>query len=184
MACTKQTARGAALAGKPPRATYPHKKPIKRKQVAPKKRWGAINEWGIPPAVKIARENAALRKSAMNATPQGFYKPPEGHTQSGRCCKYGRRALNEICFYQSTYNLLIRALPFSRLIRELLNEARPSSVDSFRIQAIAVHVLQWAAEAYMVRLLEDTNLCALHARRCTIMPKDIQLARRIRGEHA
>ena len=134
--------------------------------------------------MKIARENAALRKSAANATPQGFYKPPTGRTQTGQRRKYGRRALNEIRFYQSTYNLLIRALPFSRLIRELLSEARPNSVDPFRIQATAVHVLQWVAEAYVVRLLEDTNLCALHARRCTIMPKDIQLAHRIRGECA
>ena len=125
-----------------------------------------------------------LRKKASNSTPQGYYKPLEGPTQSGRRCKYGTRALNEIRFYQSTYNLLIRALPFSQLIRELLNEARPRSVDPYRIQAMAVHVLQWAAEAYLVGLLEDTNLCALHAKRCTILPKDIQLARRIRGECA
>ena len=155
-----------------------------RENTAPKKRRGVINERGIPPAVKIARENAALQKSATNATPHGFYKPPTGHTQTGQRRKYGRRALNEIRFYQSTYNLLIRALLFSRLIRELLSEVRPNSVDPFRIQATAVHVLQWVAEAYMVGLLEDTNLCALHARRCTIMPKDIQLARRIRGERA
>ena len=80
--------------------------------------------------------------------------------------------------------MLIRALPFSRLIRELLNEARPRSRDPYHIQAMAVHVLQWAAEAYLVGLLEDTNLCTLHAKCCTILPKDIQLARRIRGECA
>ena len=80
--------------------------------------------------------------------------------------------------------MLIRALPFSRLIRELLNEARPRSVDLYRIQAMAVHILQWAAEAYLVGLLEDTNLCALHAKRCTILPKDIQLAHHIHGECA
>ena len=45
-------------------------------------------------------------------------------------------------------------------------------------------ILQEASEAYLVGLFEDTNLCAIHAKRVTIMPKDIQLARRIRGERA
>lgn len=53
-----------------------------------------------------------------------------------------------------------------------------------RFQSHAVLALQEAAEAYLVGLFEDTNLCAIHAKRVTIMPKDIQLARRIRGERA
>ena len=51
-----------------------------------------------------------------------------------------------------------------------------------RIQAVAIKGLQEAAEAYLVGLFEDSNLCAIHARRVTIMPRDVQLARRIRGE--
>ena len=51
-----------------------------------------------------------------------------------------------------------------------------------RFQSSAIAALQEAAEAYLVGLFEDTNLCAIHAKRVTIMPKDIQLARRIRGE--
>ena len=47
-----------------------------------------------------------------------------------------------------------------------------------------IFVFQEASEAYLVGLFEDTNLCAIHAKRVTIMPKDIQLARRIRGERA
>ena len=47
-----------------------------------------------------------------------------------------------------------------------------------------LRIVQEAAEAYLVGLFEDTNLCAIHAKRVTIMPKDIQLARRIRGERA
>ena len=125
-----------------------------------------------------------LRKKASNATPQVYYKPPEGPTQSGQQCKYGTRALNEIRFYQSTYNLLIRALPFSQLIHELLYAARPRSVDPYQIQSMAMHVLQWAAEAYVVGLLKDMNLCTLHAKCCTILPKDIHLTRCIRGECA
>ena len=123
-----------------------------------------------------------LRKRASNSTPQGYYKLLEGPTLSGQQCHYGKRALNEIHFYKSTSNLLIRALPLSQLICELLNEVRP--VDLFCMQAMAVHVLQQAAEAYLVGLLEDTNLCALHAKCCTILPKDIQLAHRICGERA
>lgn len=51
-----------------------------------------------------------------------------------------------------------------------------------RFQSAAIMALQEAAEAYLVGLFEDSNLCAIHAKRITIMPKDLQLARRIRGE--
>ena len=77
-------------------------------------------------------------------------------------------------------DLLLRKLPFFRLVREVTN---PHKAD-VRFQSSAVLALQEATEAYMVGLFEDTNLCALHARRVTIMAKDIQLARRIRGEKA
>ncbi|KRX49246.1 histone H3.3 [Trichinella murrelli] len=69
-------------------------------------------------------------------------------------------ALREIRRYQRSTELLIRKLPFQCLVREE------------------------AAEAYLVGLFEDTNLCAIHAKRVTIMPKDIQLSRRIRSERA
>ena len=83
MARTKQTVRGVVHGRGKPRATYPHKKPT-RKQPAPKKRRGPIHGKDIPAAVRIAWENASLRKKASNATPQGYYKPPEGPTQSGQ----------------------------------------------------------------------------------------------------
>ena len=178
MAHTKQTSWGVALSGKS-RATYPHRKEV-HKQTKPKKRLGSTTDPRVPIAVWLARENVALRSKASNATPQGFYKPPTEPTKSGNKCSYGRRALNEIRFYQKNVNLLIRQLPFSRFVRELLFEEK----SNIHIQALALHVLQWASEAYIVGLLEDTNLCALHTKRVTIMPKDIQLARRIRGERA
>ena len=53
-----------------------------------------------------------------------------------------------------------------------------------RYQESAMLALQEAAEAYLVGYFEDANLCAIHAKRVTIMPKDIQLARRIRGERS
>ncbi|CAH2021283.1 unnamed protein product [Acanthoscelides obtectus] len=73
-----------------------------------------------------------------------------------------------------------RKLPFQRLVREIAQDFK----TDLRFQSSAVMALQEASEAYLVGLFEDTNLCAIHAKRVTIMPKDIQLARRIRGERA
>lgn len=90
----------------------------------------------------------------------------------------GTVALREIRKLQKSTEMLIRKLPFQRLVRELAQDFR----SDLRFQSSAVLALQEAAEAYLVTLFEDTNLCAIHAKRVTIMPKDIQLARRIRGE--
>ncbi|MCP9263540.1 hypothetical protein DINM_006819 [Dirofilaria immitis] len=88
--------------------------------------------------------------------------------------------LREIRRYQKSTELLIRKLPFQRLVREIAQDFK----TDLRFQSSAVLALQEASEAYLVGLFEDTNLCAIHAKRVTIMPKDIQLARRIRGERA
>ena len=61
-------------------------------------------------------------------------------------------------------------------------EEKPQMMDPWQMQAMAIYVLQWAAEAYLVGLLEDTNLIAIHTKHVTIMPKDIQLVLRIQGE--
>ena len=86
--------------------------------------------------------------------------------------------LNPVHRYQKSTELLIRKLPFQRLVREIAQVSRPD----LRFQSAAVMALQEASEAYLVRLFEDTNLCAIHAKRVTIMPKDMQLARRIGGK--
>ena len=90
----------------------------------------------------------------------------------------GVMALHEIRHYQKSSALLIRKLPFQRLVREIAQDFK----TDLRFQSAAILCLQEAAEAYLVGLFEDTNLCAIHARRVTITPKDLQLARRIRGE--
>ncbi|CAM6040398.1 unnamed protein product [Sphagnum compactum] len=92
--------------------------------------------------------------------------------------KPGTKALKEIRHYQKTCDLLIRRLPFARLVKEIT--AQYSDVVT-RWTAEALTALQEATEDYMVHLFEDTNLCAIHAKRVTIMPKDLQLARRLRG---
>ena len=94
--------------------------------------------------------------------------------------KPGTVTLREIRRFQKSTELLIRKLPFQRLVREIASDFK----TDLRFQSSAVLALQEAAEAYMVGLFEDTNLCAIHAKRVTIMPKDVQLARRIRGERA
>ncbi len=98
----------------------------------------------------------------------------------------GTVALREIRRYQKSTELLIRRAPFARIVREVMQDTPVRGFDgaSARIQSSALAALQEAAEAYLIGLFEDTNLCAIHAKRITIMPKDIQLSRRIRGERA
>ena len=73
-----------------------------------------------------------------------------------------------------------RYRPGTVALREIAQDFK----TDLRFQSSAVLALQEASEAYLVGLFEDTNLCAIHAKRVTIMPKDVQLARRIRGERA
>jgi histone H3 len=90
----------------------------------------------------------------------------------------GERALREIRAYQASTDLLLRRLPFARLVREIQQQM---SRFAFRWQGTAILALQEAAEAHICSLFEDANLCAIHGKRVTVMPKDMQLARRIRG---
>lgn len=90
----------------------------------------------------------------------------------------GEKALREIRQYQSSTSLLLRRLPFARLVREI---QYGMTRQPYRWQGSAILALQEASEAHLVALFEDSNLCAIHGKRVTIMPKDMQLARRIRG---
>ncbi len=112
-----------------------------------------------------------LAKKAARGTPDGGVKKPHRY-------RPGTVALREIRKYQKSTGLLIRKLPFQRLVCEIAHTFQ----TDLRFQSTAILALQDASEAYLVGLFEDTNLCAIHAKRVTIMPKDIQLARRIRGE--
>ena len=107
--------------------------------------------------------------------------PATGGVKKPRRYRPGTKALREIRKYQKSTDLLIRKLPFQRLVREI---AKEFFNNDLRFQSTAILALQEASEAYLVGLFEDTNLCAIHAKRVTIMPSDILLARRIRGERA
>ncbi len=92
----------------------------------------------------------------------------------------GTLALKEIRKYQKSTNLVISKAAMERTIRELCDEY----VKDIRWSNAAVMAIHHATENYCTKLFEDVNICAIHAKRETIMPKDIQLARRIRGERA
>jgi len=119
------------------------------------------------------RKQLATKAARKSAPATGGVKKPHRY-------RPGTVALREIRRYQKSTELLIRKLPFQRLVREIAQDYK----TDLRFQSLAVLALQEAAEAYLVGLFEDTNLCAIHAKRVTIMPKDIQLARRIRGERS
>jgi histone H3 len=136
------------------------------KQTARKSTGGKAPRKGLP-------TKAARKKAYGTATASGGVKKTHRY-------RPGTVALREIRKYQKSTELLIRKLPFQRLVRQIACELK----SDLRFQSTAILALQEAAEAYLVGLFEDTNLCAIHAKRVTIQPKDIQLARRIRGEKA
>jgi histone H3 len=146
----------------------PQTKTFKKKTMARTKQTARKSTGGKAPRKQLATK--AARKSA----------PATGGVKKPHRYRPGTVALREIRRYQKSTELLIRKLPFQRLVREIAQDFK----TDLRFQGSAVLALQEAAEAYLVGLFEDTNLCAIHAKRVTIMPKDIQLARRIRGERS
>ena len=123
------------------------------------------------PAGKAPRKQIGSKAARKSAPIQGGIKKPHRY-------RPGTVALREIRKFQKSTDLLIRKLPFQRVVREIAQQFK----SDLRFQSQAVLALQEASEAYLVGLFEDTNLCAIHAKRVTIFPKDMQLSRRIRGE--
>lgn len=138
----------------------------------------------------MARTKTAPRKGASIKQPRrqtgtktlraSSKKTSEAPITAKKSHRYrpGTVALREIRRYQKGTDLLIRKLPFQRVVKSIAKEIK----GNVRFQNSALMALQEAAEAYMVGLFEDTNLCAIHARRVTILIRDMQLARRIRGD--
>ena len=124
-------------------------------------------------AAMVARKRSAVRSRSSD-------RASAGEARRRRRYRPGTVALREIRRYQKSADLLIRKAPFQRLVREIVQDFK---VD-VRLQSTALLALQEAAEAYLISLFEDTNLCAMHAKRVTIMPKDMRLAKRIRGERS
>ena len=135
------------------------------------------------------RKQLATKAARKSAPTSGGVKKPHRYRHGFfvasviTCCWFyrpGTVALREIRRYQKSTDLLIRKLPFQRLVREIAMDFK----GDLRFQSTAIQALQEATESYLVSLFEDTNLCCIHAKRVTISNKDMQLARRIRGERA
>ena len=148
----------------------------------------------------MARTKQTARKSTGGKAPRKQLAtkvrtrkeaPATGGVKKPHRYRPGTVALREIRRYQKSTDLLMMKRPFGRLVREIMqvevtditNAKRYTHVD-YRMTGSSLFALQEATEAYHVGLFEDTNLCAIHAKRKTIMPKDMQLARRIRGERS
>ena len=139
----------------------------------------------------MARTKQSVRKSTGGKAPRDQLITTAAAKQATAAAKAGKVkkrhryrpgtvALREIRKYQKSTDLVLRRLPFQRLVRELAQNFHPTG--DLRFQSTAILALQEATEAYLVSLFEDTNLIAMHTKRVTIMPRDMQLARRIRGD--
>jgi histone H3 len=129
---------------------------------------------------KAPHEQLCTKAAQRNAPKTGGIKKPYQY------CR-GTVALHKICGYQKSTDLLIHKMPFQRLAREVLQDLQNPIIgvryNVCRFQATLLLAMQESVEAISIGLFEDANLCAIHARRVTIMPKDMQLSLRIRGEY-
>ena len=165
--------------GKQPRKQLA-KKSLKKVRVlhglmnAPKRGESSLSE--------IRKWNKQGRRKVPGETKRGWMKKgTRARDARGRLLKKmhpGTVALREIRFYQCSRVFLIPMLAFQRYVREVCQDV----AKEYRWQAIALYHLQVAAEAYVVGVLADTNLCAIHCKCMTIFPKDLHLARRLRGK--
>ncbi len=136
----------------------------------------------------MARSKQTARKSTGGKAPrkklatQKARKSAAQQHQARKKFRFrpGTVALREIRRYQKSTDLLIRRAPFARLVRDIAQDLK----TGLRWTKNAIEALHHASEAYLVGLLEDTNLLAVHAKRVTIRPVDMSLARRIRGERS
>ncbi|THU80522.1 histone H3 [Dendrothele bispora CBS 962.96] len=158
MARIKQTAR-KSTGGKPP--------PIRRQPLMEDEYHPASSpiQWGRKTPRQMCIKTPTKPSKSADIPKKRRFRP-------------GAVALREIRRYQASTELLIRKLPFQRLVREIAQDFK----RDIRFQSSAIKALQEAAEAYLVDLFEATNACAIHAKRVTIQPKDMALARKLRGE--
>merc|ERR1711937_160108 len=137
-------------------------------------------------SVKMGRTKQTAVKSTDGKAPRKAMASKAARKSSGAVVgqkkahrfRPGTKALREIKKFQKSTDLLLRKLPFQRLVREIAREHN----QDLMFQAQALGALQEASEMYLVGMFEDTNLAAIHAKRVTIMPRDLQLARRLRGD--
>lgn len=136
----------------------------------------------MPKSKVAAKAKAATKMPTKHKDSKAIKKtaPAEGGMKDKRRkgFKPGTVTLREVKRYQKTVNMLLPRAPFQRLVKEITERMD----HKLRFQSQALQALQEATEAYIVGLFEDTNLCAIHAKRVTVQKKDMHLARRIRGD--
>ncbi|XP_039711523.1 histone H3.3A-like [Pteropus medius] len=130
------------------------------------------------PTTSNSTHGKALRKQLATKAPSKS-APSTGEVKKPYCYRPSTIALCEVRRYQKSTEL-IRKLSFQHLVREIAQDIK----TDLCFQNAAIGALQESSEAYLVGLFEDTNLCDIHAKRVTIMPKGIYLAHRIHGKHA
>ena len=128
------------------------------------------------PLQQLQPQKKTKKTTAANKT-----APETGGVKKPRRYRPGTVALREIRKYQRSTELLIPKSRFARLVREISQDYMEGGM---RFSASAILALQASAEEGLVQLFEDAQLCSIHANRVTIRPKDLQLARRIKGRHA
>ena len=154
----------ARKGGKPPKGNKKKKKKGKEGS-KPRKITGGKQ-------IKFAIPMKALQKST----------PATGGVKKPHRYRPGTVALREICCYQKCTNLLITMLPLSQLVHEIAQDVGRRGFH-YHFQSQAIFALQETAEAYIVWFLDDTNLCAIHAKRKTITPKDMYLVQRMHWDY-
>ena len=180
MARTKQTARASTRAGKAYRVANPL--PTKANRQSNDMSDMSEKKEAVKPRIKFT-----LGKGEHPEKEPRNQKPKITHDPKKKPHRYraGTVALREIRRYQHGTELLIRKAPFSRLVREITIDIQSGLENERGVNrwtSEAIGALQEASEAYITSLFEDTNLLTIHSKRVTVMPKDMILVRRIRGE--
>ena len=104
-------------------------------------------------------------------------RKPKGKVKKPYRYRPGTVALRDIRKYQTSTELLIRKLPFQRLVKEIVQDLFKS--ETYRFQSTAVLALQEAAENFLVSMFDDVGCIAIHGKRVTIQKRDIQIWRRL-----
>lgn len=176
---TRKTSAGISTSLKTPTKTIEKASTKKKAVKKPKKKLSKENDDSDKDEEEEDEDKKSSKtKKTSKATAKKATKTRRDGPRKAHRWRPGTVALREIRKYQKSTEHLIRRAPFQRIVREIAQEYR----SDIRFQAVALAALQEASEAFLTGLFQDANYCALHAKRVTIMPKDLQLARRIRGD--
>jgi histone H3 len=137
----------------------------------------AVKTEKVKPVIAKPRKNLGSRKTYTQGQVSAKQAVGSAPKRAHRW-RPGTVALREIRKYQATTGTLIPKAPFRRLVREISSSVK----ETIRMRSTAIEALQEAAESYIISVIGDANLCAIHAKRVTLFPRDLHLALKLRGE--